>query len=116
SFSVLFQQHRLLHADLYRRWNGSRSRTKTHCKRCLYCVSLGDGMELHLFRDGDSDVFAFTTDRTGECLPCTQESHWQFLETLAPVRFAWGQEEFGEVYDAIAATSFYLFEGEVMRS
>jgi hypothetical protein len=73
-------------------------------------------MALHLFRDGETDVFAFTTDRTGNCLPCTQESDWQFLETLAPVKFAWGEEDFGEVHDAIAATGFFLFEGEMMRS
>jgi hypothetical protein len=70
-------------------------------------------MHLHLFRDGDTDVFAFTTDRSGNNLPCTQESCWYFVETLAPVRFAWGADEFGEVCASIAATGFYLFEGEM---
>jgi hypothetical protein len=70
-------------------------------------------MTLHLFRDGDSDVFAFTVDRTGHNLPSTQESDWQFLETLDGVKFAWGEENFGEVYGALAAAGFYLFEGEM---
>jgi hypothetical protein len=53
-------------------------------------------MVLHLFRDGD--VFAFTVDRTGHNLPCTQESEWRFMETLDGVKFAWGEENFGDVY------------------
>jgi hypothetical protein len=70
-------------------------------------------MVLHLFRDGDSDVYAFTLDRTGSNLPCTQESDWRFLETLDPVKFARGEDQFGEVDDAIAATGFFMFEGEM---
>jgi hypothetical protein len=70
-------------------------------------------MTLHLFRDGDSDVFAFTVDRTGHNLPCTQESEWRFMETLDGVEFAWGEENFGEVYSALAAAGFYLFEGDM---
>jgi hypothetical protein len=70
-------------------------------------------MTLHLFRDGDSDVFAFTVDRTGHNLPCTQDSEWRFMETLDGVKFAWGEENFGEVHSALAAAGFYLFEGEM---
>jgi hypothetical protein len=70
-------------------------------------------MTLHLFRDGDSDLLAFTLDRTGHNLPCTQESDWHFVETLDPVRLAWGEQDFGEVYSALAVAGFYLFEGEM---
>ena len=71
-------------------------------------------MTLHLFRDGDSDVFAFTLDRTGHNLPCTQESDWIYLETLDPVKFAWGEQSFGEVYGALGVAGFYMFEGEML--
>ena len=70
-------------------------------------------MTLHLLQDRDSDVFAFTLDRTGRNLPCTQDSEWRFLETLDPVKFAWGEESFGEVYSVLAVAGFYLFEGEM---
>ena len=43
---------------------------------------------LHLFRDGQSDVFALTRDRSGRNLPAAQDSDWSFLETLDPVRLA----------------------------
>jgi hypothetical protein len=70
-------------------------------------------MTLHLFRDGDSDVLAFTLDRTGHNLPCAQESDWTYLETLDPVKFAWGKQNFGEVYGALGVVGFYRFEDEM---
>jgi hypothetical protein len=71
---------------------------------------------LHLFRDGQSDVFALTRDRSGRNLPAAQDSDWSFLETLDPVRLAWGEEHFGEVDRAIAAAGFFLFEAELLPS
>jgi hypothetical protein len=70
-------------------------------------------MTLHLFQEGDSNVFAFTLDGTGHNLPWTQESDWTQLETLDLVKFAWGEHNFGEVYGALGVAGFYLFEGEM---
>jgi hypothetical protein len=69
-------------------------------------------MTLHLFQEGDSNVFAFTLDRTGHNLPCTQERDWTHLETLDLVTFAWGEQDFGEVYGALGVAGFYMFERE----
>jgi hypothetical protein len=68
-------------------------------------------MTLHLFRAGDSDIYAFTLDDTGDNLPRAQESDWRFLETLDPVRLAW--ENFREVCGALGVAGFYLFESEL---
>jgi len=72
-------------------------------------------MGLHLFRDGASDVFALTVDRSGDNLPCTQESDWQFLETIDPIKFAWGEEAFGEADQSLKALGYFLFEGEMIQ-
>jgi hypothetical protein len=69
-------------------------------------------MTLHLFQEGDSNVFAFTLDRSGHNLPCTQKRDWTHLETLDLVKFAWGEHNFGEVYGALDVAGFYMFEGE----
>jgi hypothetical protein len=66
------------------------------------------GMAIHLFRAGNTEVFAFTLVRSGGNLPCTQESEWTFLETLDPVAFAWGEASFAEVYSALGVAGFCL--------
>jgi len=70
-------------------------------------------MTLHLFQDRDTDVFAFTSDRTGLNLPTEHDTEWLFLETLDEIEFAWGEQNFGDVYSAVAVTGFYLFQGEM---
>jgi hypothetical protein len=72
-------------------------------------------MVLHLFRDGHSDVFAFTIDATGNNLPAALYS-WRFMETLPdPIQFAFGEANFGDVDQSIAAMGFYLFEADYIE-
>lgn len=68
---------------------------------------------LHLFQDRDTDVFAFTLDRTAANLPRMAGTRWMFLESMDTMAFAWGEENFGEVYAAIDRDGFYVFLGEL---
>ena len=68
-------------------------------------------MSIHLFQDRNTDVFAFTYDRSGD-LPLNDDTRWMFLETLEPVRVARGEELFQEVFDTIAKEGFFVFLGE----
>ena len=69
-------------------------------------------MTIHLFQDRNTDVFAFTNDGSGSNLPLKNDRLWVFLETLEPVRVAWGEELFQEVFDTIAKEGFFVFFGE----
>jgi hypothetical protein len=71
-------------------------------------------MTLHLFQLADTEVLALTYDRTGSNLPKGKGAEWRFRETLDPVRFAWGEENFGEARASLDANGFYLFEGEMV--
>ena len=71
-----------------------------------------DAVTLHLFQDRDTDVFAFTADRTGSNLPRNADTGWVFLESMETIAFAWGEENFGEVYAAIDRDGFFCFFGE----
>lgn len=73
----------------------------------------GDAVTLHLFQDRDTDVFAFTPDRTGSNLPRNADTRWVFLESMQTIAFAWGEENFGEVYAAIDRDGFFAFFGEL---
>lgn len=75
-------------------------------------LAIGDAVTLHLFQDRDTDVFAFTADRTGCNLPRNDDTEWVFLESMETIAFAWGEENFGEVYAAIDRDGFFCFFGE----
>jgi hypothetical protein len=47
----------------------------------------------HLFRDRDTEVFAFSVDWKGRNLPRHADTQWRYIETLDPVRLAWGEQE-----------------------
>lgn len=68
---------------------------------------------LHLFQVRDSDVFAFTPDEAGCNLPRASDTRWVFLESMDTIAFAWGEENFGEVYGAIDRDGFFVFYGEL---
>lgn len=70
-------------------------------------------MTLYLFQDRETDVFAFTVDRTGLNLPTEVDTEWLFLESFPDIRFAWGENNFTDVYAAIAAYGWYAFQGEM---
>ena len=73
---------------------------------------MGCAVTIHLFQDRNTDVFAFTNDLSGSNLPLKNDTRWVFLETLEPVRVAWGEELFQEVFVAIAKEGFFVFLGE----
>jgi hypothetical protein len=69
---------------------------------------------VHVFRYKDSDIFALTYDRSGGNLPTPRAGVWSFIETLDPVRFAWGEENFGEAFAHLDLDGYFLFEGEMV--
>jgi hypothetical protein len=71
-------------------------------------------MALHVFRYKDTDIYALTYDKNGANLPIPKRGEWRFVETLDPVRFAWGEENFGAAEAALDAKGFFLFEGEMV--
>ena len=73
-------------------------------------------MALHLFQYADTEILALTYDRTGGNLPKRKGAEWRFRETLDPLRFAWGEENFGDAGASLDANGFYLFEGEIVAT
>jgi hypothetical protein len=71
---------------------------------------------MHLFQAGDTDLYAFTIDRTGQNLPRHDHSQWQYVETVDPVQIPWGDEEFNKVHQAVVLTGWFAFHGEVERA
>jgi hypothetical protein len=71
-------------------------------------------MALHVFRYKDTDIYGLTYDRNGANLPIPKHGEWRYIEALDPVRFAWGEENFGPAMAALDAEGFYLFEGEMI--
>jgi len=77
-------------------------------------------MALHVFRYEDTDIFALTYERSGRNLPGARNfpeakgGKWRFIETLDPVKFAWGEENFGEAQAHLDLAGFFLFEGEML--
>ena len=73
---------------------------------------------LHLFRDRDTDVYAFSTDPTGANIPLqTASTQWAFRETLSTLAFPepWDIDDFQEVLDQLNAEGFYIFRGEFIQ-
>jgi hypothetical protein len=73
-------------------------------------------MALHVFRYGDTEIYALTYDSTGANLPTKKGAEWRFCERLDPVRFAWGAENFGDAGASLDREGFYLFEGEMISA
>jgi hypothetical protein len=71
-------------------------------------------MALHIFQYKDTDIYALTFDRNGGNLPVPKRGEWRFVETLDPVHFAWGEQNFGPAEAALDAKGFFLFEGEMI--
>jgi hypothetical protein len=68
---------------------------------------------MHLFRAGDTDLYAFTIDRTGQNLPCHEHPQWHYVETVDPVQIRWGDDEFLNVQQAVVLRGWFAFHGEV---
>jgi hypothetical protein len=66
-------------------------------------------MALHVFRYKDTDIFALTYDQAGRNLPTPKAGSCRFIETLGPVKFAWGEARANLDLDG-----FFLFEGEMV--
>jgi hypothetical protein len=73
-------------------------------------------MALHVFRYRDTDIYALTYDRTGANLPVPKHGEWRYFETLDPIHFAWGEENFGAAQAALDVDGFFLFEGEMVSA
>jgi hypothetical protein len=76
-------------------------------------------MRIYLFRDeSKADVFAFSSDVTGENIPLiTPHTEWIFLEAIDTLKFPapWDITDFQEVLDRLKADGYYLFEGEFIE-
>jgi hypothetical protein len=68
-------------------------------------------MALHILQYGDTEVFALTFDENGHNLPTRKAYQWRFVETLHPMRFACGDDKFGEAQGYLDVMGFCLFEG-----
>jgi hypothetical protein len=73
-------------------------------------------MALHIFRYKETEIYALTHDAAGANLPGRTRAEWCFIETLDPVRFAWGEENFGAAWAELDANGFLLFEGEMLTA
>jgi len=71
-------------------------------------------MSLHVFQYRETEIFALTHDGAGANLPGRTRAGWRFIDTLDPVHFAWGEENFGAAWAALDANGFFLFEGEMV--
>jgi hypothetical protein len=73
---------------------------------------------IHLFQDRNTDVYAFSTDRSGANIPSqTPWTQWLFRETLSSLAFPepWDIDDFQEVLDQLDAKGFYIFRGEFIQ-
>jgi len=73
-------------------------------------------MALHIFQYKETEIFALTHDGTGANLPGRTRAEWRFSETLDPIHFAWGEENFGAARAALDANGFFLFAGEMVTA
>ena len=71
-------------------------------------------MALHVFQYKETEFFALTLDATGANLPARTRAEWRFIETLDPVHFAWGEENFGAARAALDANGCCRVEGEMV--
>jgi hypothetical protein len=76
-------------------------------------------MVIYLFRDeGDADVFAFSTDPTGQYIPpVTPLTEWIFVEAFETLKFPepWDIQDFQPVLNHLKADGYYLFQGELLE-
>jgi hypothetical protein len=76
-------------------------------------------MVIYLFRDeGEADVFAFSTDVTGQNIPpITPLTEWIFLEALETLKFPepWDISDFQDVLKHLEADGYYVFQGELFE-
>jgi len=76
-------------------------------------------MLIYLFRDeSSSDVFAFSTDVTGQNLPLRSPlTEWIFVEAIDTLKFVepWDIGDFQHVLDCLRAEGYFLFEGELLE-
>jgi len=73
-------------------------------------------MALHVFQYRGADIYALTYDEAGANLPSRTGAEWRFIETLEPVHFAWGAENFGSAWATLDVSGFFLFEGEMIEA
>ena len=77
-------------------------------------------MVIYLFRDeGDADVFAFSTDPTGQNIPpVTPLTEWIFVEAFETLKFPepWDIQDFQPVLNHLKADGYYLFQGELLEA
>ena len=74
-------------------------------------------MVFFLFQDGDTDLFAFSTDRTGANIPRVERStQWLLRDRVIELKFAEGYDldDFQPVLDALDTDGFYLYRGDYL--
>jgi hypothetical protein len=78
----------------------------------------GIGAESSSVVRGEADVFAFSTDVTGQNIPpITPLTEWIFLEALETLKFPepWDIRDFQDVLKHLEADGYYVFQGELFE-
>jgi hypothetical protein len=82
-------------------------------------ATIRNRMVIYLFRDESrSDVFAFSTDVTGQNIPpITPHTEWIFAEAIDTLNFVepWDVGDFQDVLDHLKTDGYFLFEGELLE-
>jgi hypothetical protein len=82
----------------------------------------GGGMQqvsLFLFHLDGTDIFAFTSELSGECLPPINDGQpWTFLEEIKGlvVEEYVDPPEFHQAVSAVLTDGYFVFHGEMLRS